>query len=139
MYQNYSLLSPKLHTGISFSSLILIYYCPVMKKRNTVRSRKKYWCKNEHACMISCVSRDWLFATLWIIICQAPLSKGFSNAVYCHILLQGIFQIQGMNWCFFPSPALAGSFLTTNACNAGDPGLITGSRISAGEGIGYPL
>jgi len=42
LFENYSLLSPILHTGISFSSLILIYYCPVMKKRNTVRSRKKY-------------------------------------------------------------------------------------------------
>ena len=26
-----------------------------------------------------------------------------------------------------------------SACNAGDPGLIPGSGISAGEGIGYPL
>ena len=26
-----------------------------------------------------------------------------------------------------------------SACNAGDPGSITGSGISAGEGIGYPL
>ena len=26
-----------------------------------------------------------------------------------------------------------------SACNAGDPGLIPGSRRSAGEGIGYPL
>ena len=26
-----------------------------------------------------------------------------------------------------------------SACNAGDPGLITGSRRSTGEGIGYPL
>ena len=25
-----------------------------------------------------------------------------------------------------------------SACNAGDPGLITGSRRSTGEGIGYP-
>ena len=26
-----------------------------------------------------------------------------------------------------------------SACNAGDPGLIPGSGISAGEGIGYPF
>ena len=26
-----------------------------------------------------------------------------------------------------------------STCNAGDPGLIPGSRRSAGEGIGYPL
>ena len=31
------------------------------------------------------------------------------------------------------------SFGKESACNAGDPGLIPGSRRSAGEGIGYPL
>ena len=31
-----------------------------------------------------------------------------------------------------------GSFGKESACNAGDPGLIPGSRGSAGEGIGYP-
>ena len=32
-----------------------------------------------HACMVSRFSCVWLFATLWIITHQAPLSKGFSR------------------------------------------------------------
>ena len=32
-----------------------------------------------------------------------------------------------------------GSAGKESACNAGDPGSMPGSRISAGEGIGYPL
>ena len=35
--------------------------------------------------------------------------------------------------------SLDSSFGKESACNAGDPGLIPGSGISAGEGIGYPL
>ena len=41
-----------------------------------------------------------LFITLWIIACQAPMSKGFlgkNTGVGCHALLQGIFPIQGLN------------------------------------------
>ena len=42
----------------------------------------------------SCVR---LFATLWIIACQAPLSLGFSRQVGCHFLFQGILPAQGSN------------------------------------------
>ena len=35
-----------------------------------------------HACMPSCFSRVRLFATLWTIACQAPLSMGFSRQEY---------------------------------------------------------
>ena len=53
------------------------------------------------------VGHDWsdlavavqLFATLWTITCQAPLSMGFfrqSPGVGCHFLLQGIFLTQGL-------------------------------------------
>ena len=41
-----------------------------------------------------------LFATLWIIACQNPLSLGFSRQEYwsaCCFLHQGIFLIQGLN------------------------------------------
>ena len=41
-----------------------------------------------------------LFATLWTIAFQAPLSMEFSRQEYwsgCHILLQGIFLTQGWN------------------------------------------
>ena len=59
-------------------------------------------------CVLSCFSHDWLFAILWTVAHQAPLSMGFSRhesmgchgtAVGCHveILLQGIFLTQGLN------------------------------------------
>ena len=41
-----------------------------------------------------------LFATLWTIACQAPLSMGFSGkntGVGCHALLWGTVSIQGSN------------------------------------------
>ena len=41
---------------------------------------KKYTYHN--GCMLSCFSRVQLFATLWIIACQAPLSMGFSKQEY---------------------------------------------------------
>ena len=43
-----------------------------------------------------------LFAILWTVACQAPLSMGFSSkntSVGCHFLLQGIFPTQGSNPC----------------------------------------
>ena len=47
----------------------------------------------------SCV---WLFATLWTVALQAPLSMEFSmdkenTELNCHSLLQGIFPTQGSN------------------------------------------
>ena len=35
-----------------------------------------------HACMLSCFSRVWLYATLWTAAHQAPLSTGFSRQEY---------------------------------------------------------
>ena len=32
-----------------------------------------------HACMLSCFNRVRLFVTLWNVVCQAPLSMGFSS------------------------------------------------------------
>ena len=57
-----------------------------------------------HLCVCVCTlnrfSRVQLFATLWTVACQAPLSVGFARQEYgvdCHSLLQGIFQTQGLN------------------------------------------
>ena len=50
--------------------------------------------------MLSCFSRVQLFVTLWTVVCQAPLSMGFSRQntrVGCLALLQGIFLTQGLN------------------------------------------
>ena len=49
------------------------------------------------ACVLSRFSRVQLFATLWTVACQAPLSMGFSRQVGCHALLQGMFLTQGSN------------------------------------------
>ena len=35
-----------------------------------------------HACVLSCFSRVQLFATLWTVAHQAPLSLGFSRQEY---------------------------------------------------------
>ena len=51
-------------------------------------------------CVLSCFSRAWLFATLWTVAWQAPLSMGFSRQEYWSgllFLLQGIFLTQGLN------------------------------------------
>ena len=58
-----------------------------------------------HACFghFSCVQ---IFATLWTVALQAPLSMGFlpdspgkNTGVGCHFFLQGIFLTQGSNPC----------------------------------------
>ena len=33
-------------------------------------------------CVLSCCNRLWLFASLWTVACQAPLSVGFSRQEY---------------------------------------------------------
>jgi len=46
------------------------------------------------------LSHVWLFAALWIVACQTPLSLKFSSkntGVNCHFLLQGIILTQGSN------------------------------------------
>ena len=48
--------------------------------------------------LLSCVQ---LFATLWTVACQAPLSMEFSpgknTGMGCRFLLHGIFLTQGLN------------------------------------------
>ena len=53
-------------------------------------------------CMLSHLSCVCLFATLWTVARQAPLSwdsPGKSTGVRCLALLQGIFLTQGLNLC----------------------------------------
>ena len=49
-------------------------YTPAMN--NPKRKLRK------HACLLNCFSRVWLFATLWTVLYQAPLSMGFSRKEY---------------------------------------------------------
>ena len=56
------------------------------------------------ACKLSRLSRVWLFATLWTVAHQAPLSMGFSRQEYWSGLPyppQGLFS-QGWNPCLLP-------------------------------------
>ena len=67
----------------------------------TKGKRLGYW-KALSACVLSRFSRVRLFATLGTVVCQDPLSMGFSRQEYtgvgCHSLLQKIFLTQGSNW-----------------------------------------
>ena len=59
-----------------------------------------------------------LFATLWTIACQAPLSRGFSRQEYWSGLPcppPGDLLDAGIELVPLMSPALAGRFLTTSA------------------------
>ena len=67
-------------------------------------------------CMLSCFSHVQLFATLWTIACQAPLSMGFSrqedwSGLPCPPL--GDLPDPGIKSTSLTSPALAGGFFTT--------------------------
>ena len=71
-----------------------------------------------YACMPSHFSRVRLFATLWTIAHQAPLSKGFSRQEYWRGLPcppSGDLPDPGIEPTSLISPALAGGFFTTSA------------------------
>ena len=68
--------------------------------------------------MLSCLSRVWLIATLWTVARQAPLSKGFSSQEDWSGLPcppPGDLPNPGIKAKSLMSPALAGTFFTTNA------------------------
>jgi len=47
------------------------------------------------------LSRVWLFATPWTVVCQTPLSMGFSRQEYwsmgCHFLFRGLSDLANKN------------------------------------------
>ena len=55
-----------------------------------------------HACVLSCFSNVWLFATLQTVACQSPLSMGFCRQVY---------------WSALPPPLPWYVYYTTNQEN----------------------
>ena len=74
-------------------------------------------CSVTSCCMLSHFSHVWLFATLWTVAWQAPLSMGFSRQEHwsgwpCHPPrdLSG----PGIEPAFLKSHALAGGFFTTS-------------------------
>ena len=78
------------------------------------RLRSWGWSLQEwDVCMLSCFSHVQLFATLWTVACQAPLSMGSpgrNKVVGCHALLQGTLPHE---WGKYPckrDPQRASSF-----------------------------
>ena len=70
------------------------------------------------ACLLSCFSRVWPFATLWTIAHQVPLSMGFSRQEYWSVLPSlppGDLPYPGIEPVSLMSPALASGFFTTSA------------------------
>ena len=70
-----------------------------------------------HACMLSHFSRVRLFATLWTVASQAPLSMGFSRQEHRSGLScspPGDLPNVGVELASFMSPALVGEFFTTS-------------------------
>ena len=68
--------------------------------------------------MLSQFSRVWLWATLWTVDCQAPLSTGFPRQGYWSglpCLPPGGLPDPGIEPVCLTSPALAGRFFTTGA------------------------
>ena len=69
-----------------------------------------------YPCMLSRFSHVQLFATLWTVACQVPLSMGFSRQKYWNALpclSPGDLPDPGIEPMSLMSPALAGGFSTT--------------------------
>ena len=73
------------------------------------------WTNISSVCV--CVFRHvWLFATLWAVACQAPLSVGFPRQEYWSELpfpLPGDLSDPGIKPTSCVAPALGGEFITT--------------------------
>ena len=100
--------------------------------------------------MLSCFSRVQLFAALWTVAHQAPLSMGIPRQKYWSQLLfpsLGDLPNQGSNPHFLCLLHLAGGFFTTGFPGGSEGrasatmwvGSIPGSGRSPGEGNGNPL
>ena len=70
-----------------------------------------------HMCMLSHLGCVWLFAVLWMVPCQAPLSMGFSRQEHWSGLPcppSGDLPEAGIELLSPASPALGGGFFTTS-------------------------
>ena len=68
-------------------------------------------------CLLCCFSPFWLFATLWTVTRQAPLSLGFSRQEYWSGFPcppPGDLPVPGIKDTSLTAPALAGGFFTTS-------------------------
>ena len=94
-------------------TLLKILQWPIWEK-NLKRSAYMYM----HACVQNCLSRVWLFVTLWTVTCQPLLSIGFSRQEYWSGLPcppPGDLLDPGVEAASPVFPALAGGFFTAGA------------------------
>ena len=68
-------------------------------------------------CLLSRFSHVWLFATLWTVACQAPLSMGFSRQYWSGLPRPppGDFHNPSIKLAPLTPPALTGGFFTTSS------------------------
>ena len=81
------------------------------------RILKLFKLRYQYACVLSCFSHARLFATLWTVACQAPLSMGFSRQAYCSGLPcppLGDLPDPGVEPASLMSPAFAVEFFITD-------------------------
>ena len=97
-----SLSSPgfKVSWGSHYYNLLLTDFWPSQDVSFSFKSISLWMQTWPHACVLSCFSVQ-LFATLWPVSRQTPVSMGFSRQKYWsgYFLLQGIFPTQGSNPC----------------------------------------
>ena len=89
----------------------------MIKNSQPIECRRKVP-QHMNACVLSHFSHVKLFAILWTVAHQAPLSLGFSWQKYfhegCHAPLHGGLPDSGIEPTSLMSPALAGGFFTTS-------------------------
>ena len=90
---------------------------PVWLQSSSVQSLSHVGLCKMQVCMLSHFSLVLLFATPWTIVCQAPLSMGFSRQEYwCGVPcpLEGDLPDPGIKPEYPASLALAGGFFTSS-------------------------
>ena len=100
---------PRNRTCISCIGRWILYHWATWETHRDVQTR---------ACVLSRFSRVWLFATLWTVACQDPLSKRLSRQEYWSALPcppPGDSPNPGIKPVSLMSPALADEFFTIRA------------------------
>ena len=62
-----------------FSILVCFFKGDLFAWLETQKLQRVIW---KHVCVLNWFSHTWLFATLWTITCQVPLSRRFSRQEY---------------------------------------------------------
>ena len=76
------------------------FFWSIQSLLSQLKIDKSFTTSSLHACVLSHYSHIQLFATLWTVVCKAPLSMVFSRQEYWSglpCLLQDIFPSQGWN------------------------------------------